>query len=87
MGANLHFLRSTALHSREAMVVQPTEQRKLLPGQTMTNSKKTVRGLDWATIFERRPDLKPPGFEETCEAIAIKYNRHPSQLKQQEKLK
>ena len=27
--------------------------------------KKQLRGIDWAAIFERRPDLKPPGYYET----------------------
>ena len=29
------------------------------------NAKKPVRGIDWAAIFERRPDLEPPGYHET----------------------
>lgn len=31
----------------------------------MTESNKQQRGIDWAAIFERRPDLKPPGYHET----------------------
>ena len=31
----------------------------------MKKSKKPVRGIDWAAIFERRPDLQPPGYYET----------------------
>ena len=28
-----------------------------------------MREIDWTEIFERRPDLKPPGYEETVEAL------------------
>ena len=31
----------------------------------MSKSDKPVRGIDWVAIFERRPDLKPPGYSET----------------------
>jgi hypothetical protein len=27
--------------------------------------KKETRGIDWGAIFERRPDLIPPGYNET----------------------
>lgn len=28
-----------------------------------------TRRLDWAAIFRRRPDLSPPGYTETVEAM------------------
>lgn len=31
----------------------------------MKNNEKATRGIDWAVIFERRPDLQPPGYHET----------------------
>ena len=31
----------------------------------MKKSKEPVRGIDWPGIFERRPDLQPPGYHET----------------------
>ena len=31
----------------------------------MNKSNKRVQGIDWAAIFERRPDLQPPGYHET----------------------
>ena len=31
----------------------------------MKQRNKPVRGIDWAAIFERRPDLAPPGYHET----------------------
>jgi len=31
----------------------------------MKKSKKQVRGIDWTAIFERRPDLQPPGYYKT----------------------
>ena len=31
----------------------------------MSKSNKPVRGINWAAIFERRPDLVPPGYHET----------------------
>lgn len=27
-------------------------------------------GLDWREIFERRPDLEPPGYREAAEKVA-----------------
>ena len=35
----------------------------------MSKSNKPVRGTDWSAIFKRRPDLTPPGFNETVTAI------------------
>ena len=31
----------------------------------MKKRKKQVQGIDWTAIFERRPDLQPPGYYET----------------------
>jgi len=31
----------------------------------MKESNKPTRGIDWAAIFKRRPDLQPPGYYET----------------------
>lgn len=28
---------------------------------------KPIRGIDWAEIFERRPELDPPGYQEAVE--------------------
>jgi len=51
------------------VVVLHLQARSTLPRQTMTNSnekpRKEVRGIDWDAIFERRPDLIPPGYAET----------------------
>jgi len=35
----------------------------------MTQKHKPVRGIDWAAIFERRPDLVPPGYHETVNQL------------------
>lgn len=35
----------------------------------MKKAKVQVRGIDWAAIFERRPDLAPPGYHETIEQL------------------
>ena len=35
----------------------------------MTKSNKQTRGMDWAAIFERRPDLIPPGYQETIDKL------------------
>jgi len=35
----------------------------------MTQPTKKVRGIDWAAIFERRPDLESPGFQELLDQI------------------
>jgi hypothetical protein len=31
----------------------------------MNKGNKKVQGIDWTAIFERRPDLQPPGYYET----------------------
>lgn len=31
----------------------------------MTERNKAGGALNWTAIFEARPDLKPPGYEET----------------------
>ena len=28
-----------------------------------------MREIDWSEIFERRPDLKPPGYEEAVSRV------------------
>ena len=30
---------------------------------------KQTQGIDWAAIFKRRPDLIPPGYEETVKQV------------------
>jgi hypothetical protein len=35
----------------------------------MNNCKKPLRGIDWDAIFLRRPDLSPPGYKETVQAM------------------
>ena len=35
----------------------------------MSNCNKPLRGIDWDAIFKRRPDLNPPGYHETIEAL------------------
>ena len=30
---------------------------------------KQTQGIDWAAIFKRRPDLTPPGYQETVNRI------------------
>jgi hypothetical protein len=35
----------------------------------MSKSNKPIRGINWTAIFERRPDLEPPGHHETIKQI------------------
>jgi hypothetical protein len=35
----------------------------------MKTRKQVTSAPDWAAIFERRPDLKPPGYEETVASM------------------
>lgn len=35
----------------------------------MKKGKKQVLGINWTAIFERRPDLAPPGYHETIEQL------------------
>lgn len=41
----------------------------------MNKDDKPTRGIDWAAIFERRPELTPPGFEEASARLRARYNR------------
>lgn len=34
-------------------------------------AKPAVRGIDWTEVFRQRPELSPPGYTETCEAIRL----------------
>ena len=63
-------------HTGTSLVVQSAQRIKHLSGGSMTKRDKPVRGIDWEAIFERRPDLKPPGYEET---VAIMQQRKLSQ--------
>lgn len=38
----------------------------------MNKDDKPTRGIDWAAIFERRPDLQPPGYYETIAKLKAK---------------
>ena len=35
----------------------------------MYNCKEQTTGIDWPRLFEERPDLKPPGYEETVQTM------------------
>ena len=35
----------------------------------MTKGNKQKRGMDWAAIFKRRPDLVPPGYKEVVDKL------------------
>ena len=41
---------------------------------------KETRGIDWAAIFKRRPDLAPPGYNELLTQI----RKEQSDAQQQE---
>ena len=34
-------------------------------------------GLDWREIFEKRPDLEPPGYREAAEKVAKAWAEKP----------
>jgi hypothetical protein len=35
----------------------------------MNKENRPARGIDWASIFRKHPELKPPGYEETVAKI------------------
>lgn len=35
----------------------------------MNEGKQITPAPDWDAIFKRRPDLNPPGYDETCALI------------------
>ena len=37
--------------------------------------------LDWREIFERRPDLEPPGYKEAAEKVAKAWAEKPKKKK------
>jgi hypothetical protein len=41
-------------------------------GGIVNKQDKLLRGIDWAAIFKERPDLSPPGYYETIEALYSK---------------
>ena len=41
----------------------------------MNKDDKPTRGIDWAAIFERRPDLQPPGYHETIAKLKTKRSK------------
>lgn len=41
------------------MVDHEEASSKVVAGDT-----KPVRGIDWSAIFQRRPSLSPPGYEQ-----------------------
>lgn len=43
--------------------------------------------INWTEIFERRPDLKPPGYEETVEALKQRPPRERKKAKSKAKTK
>ena len=61
MGAGTHSVSAQTFFGRKAMVVR--EQR------IMTKNNKPIKGIPWADIFKRRPDLNPPGYYETIEKL------------------
>jgi hypothetical protein len=34
-----------------------------------SDSEKLLRGINWDAIFLKRPDLSPPGYKETVQAM------------------
>ena len=44
----------------------------------MKKPKKPVRGIDWSAIFERRPDLQPPGYYETIAKLYPEQTNDPT---------
>ena len=48
-------------------------------GGSMTKSKQQTRGIDWTAIFERRPDLQPPGYYETIDKLYPKEDSNESE--------
>ena len=61
MGRSYHHLPAQALQKRERVVVRKEGY--------MTKSNKQTRGMDWAAIFKRRPDLIPPGYQEVVNKL------------------
>jgi hypothetical protein len=57
MGAGHHPLPVQAHTGRKDLVVRKRGG--------MNKGNKKVQGIDWTAIFERRPDLQPPGYYET----------------------
>lgn len=45
----------------------------------MSNCTKPLRGIDWVAIFKRRPDLAPPGYEETVKQIQLEKTNDQAQ--------
>ena len=42
----------------------------------MSKSKEQKTGIRWDVIFQRRPDLAPPGYHETIAQLYPKKENH-----------
>jgi hypothetical protein len=38
--------------------------------------KRQTQGIDWAKMFVERPELAPPGYQETVQALYSKEEPH-----------
>jgi hypothetical protein len=57
------------------MVDHQEASQQAVPGaaQKSLNSKgKPVRGIDWAAIFKRHPELEAPGYVDALKAAKLK---------------
>ena len=41
----------------------------------MNKNDKPVRGIDWRAIFERHPELEPPGYYEAIARLKLKQEK------------
>ena len=64
MDASPHDVLHPTFENRKGMVVRE--------GGIVNKQDKPVRGIDWAAIFKERPELSPPGYYETIEALYSK---------------
>jgi hypothetical protein len=65
---------SASKQGGETMVDHQKASQQGLPStssKTLTNLGKPVRGIDWAAIFMKHPELNPPGYEQASEAMRV----------------
>lgn len=60
-------------------MVQQAQQHKYLSRDMPDHEylvKRQTQGIDWAKMFVERPELAPPGYQETVQALYSKEEPH-----------
>lgn len=68
MGSGTDAISAQAFETGEGVVGNEEAAKQVVPA----GSRKITHKLDWTDIFERFPELYPPGYNEAVEATRLK---------------